>query len=277
MFIFPFPGAYARVCLCLHKPSSQYFALKMLSSQEVSRAKQVEHVKCEMEILQETSHPFLLPLLQTSNNSSNPLLLFPYISGGKFYTYLRRAKKFSSPTTLFFSSEIVSALSYLHSVGIVHRDIKPKNILLDREGHVVIIDFGFSKKIHERSNTLCGTQKYLAPEMIACTGHDKGVDWWALGIMVYEMLVGYPPFFDDNPFLTSQKILTEPIKWPRNLQAAAKDLIQQLLDRDKTKRLGSREGGAENVMNHRFFDAVDWGDVYHKRLKPPFVPKTKLE
>ena len=152
---------------------------------------------------------------------------------------------------MFFSSEIVSALSYLHSVGITHRDIKPKNILLDTEGHVVIIDFGFSKRIQERTFTMCGTQKYMAPEMIACTGHDKAVDWWALGILVYEMLVGYAPFFDDNPFLISQKILTEPIKWPRNMNAGAKDLIQNFLERDKIKRLGSRLGGEEDVKNHR--------------------------
>ena len=201
--------------------------------------------------MQEIHHPFLIPLLQTSKDSSNPLLLFPYINGGKLYSHLRKARKFSSSTTLFFSAEIVSALSYLHSLNIVHRDLKPKNILLDKEGHVVIIDFGFSKKITERSSTLCGTQKYLAPEIIECTGHDKGVDWWALGILIYEMLVGYPPFFDENPFLISQKILTEKIKWPRNINAAAKDLIEKLLERDRTKRLGSTVDGAEAVKNHR--------------------------
>jgi protein kinase X len=254
--------------LCVHKPSSQYFALKMLSSHEVGtgRLKQVVHVKCEMDILQvmktlskycqiselqEIRHPFLIPLLQTSKDSSNPLLLFPYINGGKLYSHLRKARKFSSSTTLFFSAEIVSALSYLHSLNIVHWDLKPKNILLDKEGHVVIIDFGFSKKITERSSTLCGTQKYLAPEIIECTGHDKGVDWWALGILIYEMLVGYPPFFDENPFLISQKILTEKMKWPRNINAAAKDLIEKLLERDRTKRLGSTAEGAEAVKNHR--------------------------
>ena len=116
---------------------------------------------------------------------------------------------------------------------------------------MVIVDFGFSKKITDRSSTMCGTQKYLAPEIIDCTGHGKAVDWWALGILIYEMLVGYPPFFDDNPFLTSQKILTEKIKWPRKMDASAKDLIGQLLERDKTKRLGSSSSGAEDVKSHR--------------------------
>ena len=118
------------------------------------------------------------------------MLLFPYISGGKLNSHLKKARKFSTSAALFFSAEIVSALSYLHSLGIVHRDLKPENILLDKEGHVVIVDFGFSKKITERSSTMCGTQKYLAPEIIECTGHDKAVDWWVLGILIYEMLVG---------------------------------------------------------------------------------------
>ena len=201
--------------------------------------------------MQEISHPFLVPLLNTSKEGSRPLLLFPYISGGKLTSHLKKARKFSTPTALFFSAEIVSALSYLHSLSIVHRDLKPENILLDKEGHVVIVDFGFSKKITERSLTMCGTEKYLAPEIIECTGHDKAVDWWALGILIYEMLVGYPPFFDENPFLTSQKILNEKIKWPRKMDASAKDLIEMLLERDKTKRLGSSSSGAEDVKNHK--------------------------
>jgi serine/threonine protein kinase len=266
-------GGFASVCLCVHKPSSQYFALKMLS-QKACKAKQVEHVKCEMEILQGIGHPFLVPLLKTSMEGIRPILLFPYVSGGSLYAQLKKARKFPTATVLFFSAEIVSALSYLHSLSIVHRDLKPKNILLDKQGHVVIIDFGFSKKIQQRSSTMCGTQAYLAPEIIECVGHDKAVDWWALGIISYEMLVGYPPFFDDNPFLVSEKILSEKLKWPRRMDTVAKDVIEKLLDRDTRKRLGSKDIGGEEVKQHKFFTKLDWEDVYHKRLKPPIVPKT---
>jgi len=264
-------GAFASVSLCVHKPSSQYFALKMLS-QKACKAKQVEHVQCEMDILQGISHPFLIPLLKTSMEGIRPILLFPYISGGSLYAQMKKAKKFPTTTVLFFSAEIVSAVSYLHSLSIVHRDLKPKNILLDKEGHLVIIDFGFSKKIQQRSSTLCGTQAYLAPEIIEVVGHDHAVDWWALGIIVYEMLVSYPPFFDDNPFLVSEKILSEKLKWPRRMDTVAKDFIEKLLDRDKTKRLGSK--GGEEVKNHKFFTKLDWEDVFHKRLKAPIIPKT---
>ena len=179
--------------------------------------------------------------------------MFPFIGGGELFTYLRRAPYFSVSTSLFFSAEIISALSYLHSLNIVYRDLKPENILLDREGHVVITDFGFAKRVPDRTWTLCGTPEYLAPEIIQSKGHNKAVDWWALGILIYEMLAGYPPFFDDNTFVIYQKILAGRIEWPKNLDKVAKDLIKKLLVKDRTRRLGSMKGGAEDIKNHRFY------------------------
>jgi len=193
------------------------------------------------------------------------------------FSYLRKAGKFSFSTTLFFSAEIVSAFSYLHSLHIAYRDLKPENILLDREGHVVITDFGFSKAIPDRTWTLCGTPEYLAPEIIQSKGHNKAVDWWALGILIYEMLAGYPPFFDDNHFVIYEKILAGKISWPRHFDPVAKDLIQKLLIQDRTKRLGSMKDGAEDVKNHKFFSTLDWQEVYYKHLPPPIVPKIKSE
>ena len=152
---------------------------------------------------------------------------------------------------MFYSAEIVSAFSYLHSLSIAYRDLKPENILLDRDGHVVITDFGFAKKVPDRTWTLCGTPEYLAPEIIQSKGHNKAVDWWALGILIYEMLVGYPPFCDENPIVIYEKILDGKIKWLWNMDAVAKDLIEKLLVQDRTKRLGSMREGAEDVKNHQ--------------------------
>ena len=199
----------------------------------------------------EVRHPFLISLVWSSKDNANLYLLFPYIGGGELFSYLRRAPRFSVSTTLFFSAEIVSAFSYLHSISIAYRDLKPENILLDREGHVVITDFGFSKKVPDRTWTLCGTPEYLAPEIIQSKGHNKAVDWWALGILIYEMLAGYPPFYDENHFVIYQKILSGKIEWPRHMDKEAKDLIKKLLVKDRTKRLGSMKGGAEDVKNHK--------------------------
>ena len=193
-----------------------------------------------------------MPLLWSSIDNRHIYFLFPYISGGELFSILRKAKKFPLPTTLFYAAEIVSALSYLHSLNIVYRDLKPENILIDREGHVIITDFGFAKKVLDRTWTLCGTPDYLAPEIIQSKGHTKAVDWWALGILIYEMLVGGPPFFDEDHLALYEKILGGRIRWPRLIEAVARDLIEKLLVRDWTRRLGSGRTGAEEVMNHRY-------------------------
>jgi len=270
-------GTFARVCLCQHKTTSNYFALKILSMQDVIQLKQVEHVKNEKNILKDIQHPFLISLSASWKDPTFLYLLFPYIPGGELFSYLRSAGRFSPTTTLFYSAEIVCALEYLHSLSIAYRDLKPENLLLDREGHIVITDFGFAKKITDRTWTLCGTPEYLAPEIIQSKGHTKAVDWWALGILIYEMLAGYPPFFDDNPFCIYEKILAGRLEWPQHVEATPKDLIKRLLVQDRTKRLGNMKAGAEDVKKHRWFKPIDWEDVFYKQLKPPIVPKIQFD
>ena len=200
---------------------------------------------------QEINHPFLVDLTWSSKDKSFLYMLFPYVSGGELFSYLRSAGRFNSSTTFFYSAEIVSALDYLHSLSVVYRDLKPENLLLDRDGHLKITDFGFAKRISDRTWTLCGTPEYLAPEIIQSKGHNRAVDWWALGILIYEMLAGYPPFFDDNPFGIYEKILSGKIEWPRHIDPVAKDLIKKFLVQDRTKRLGNMKNGTEDVKRHR--------------------------
>jgi len=258
--------------------TNKYFALKILSMHDVIRLKQVEHVKSEKNILSEVNHPFLVDLVWAAKDSRTFLyMLFPYVCGGELFSYLRSAGRFSAAASIFYASEIVSALDYLHSLSIVYRDLKPENLLLDKDGHLKITDFGFAKRISDRTWTLCGTPEYLAPEIIQSKGHNKAVDWWALGILIFEMLAGYPPFFDDNPFGIYEKILSGKIDWPRQIEPVVKDLIKKLLVQDRTKRLGSMKGGAEDVKRHRWFKNVDWDDVYAKKLKPPIVPNVGHE
>ena len=177
--------------------------------------------------------------------------MFPFIGGGELFSYLRRAPYFPVSTALFFSAEIVSAFSYLHSLNIVYRDLKPENILLDKAGHVVITDFGFAKKVPDRTWTLCGTPEYLAPEIIQSKGHNKAVDWWALGILIYEMLAGYPPFWDENTNVIYEKIVEGEIAWHTQVEGLAKDMISKLLEKDSTKRLGNMKLGAQEILNHK--------------------------
>ena len=159
-------GTFARVCLCQDKQSNTHYALKILTMADVIKLKQVEHVKNEKKILNEVRHPFIVPLLWSHKDSHCLYMLFPFIPGGELFSYLRRMKRFSPESACFYASEIVLALEYLHTLSIIYRDLKPENLLLDSEGHLVITDFGFAKKINGRTWTLCGTPEYLAPEII---------------------------------------------------------------------------------------------------------------
>merc|ERR1712226_167374 len=163
------------------------------------------------------------------------------------FTHLRDAGRFSLEQTRLFAADIVLGLAYLHGLGIAYRDLKPENILLDSNGHAKITDFGFAKKIDYKTWTLCGTPEYLAPEIILSQGHNQGVDWWALGILIFELLAGYPPYFDDDPLSIYRKILAGKLKFPYHFDKKAKDLIKKLLVADTTKRLGMKKNGAADI------------------------------
>lgn len=270
-------GTFGRVCLCRYKNTDKYVAMKILAITDVIRLKQVEHVKNEKNILCDIRHPFIVNLLWYTSNEVFLYMVFEYVSGGELFSYLRSVGRFSTVSSVFYSAEIVSALEYLHARNIVYRDLKPENLLLDKNGHLKITDFGFAKKLTDRTWTLCGTPEYLAPEIIQSKGHNKAVDWWALGVLIYEMLMGHPPFYDDNPFGIYERILSGKIEWSRHIDATAKDLIKRLLVQDRTKRLGNMKNGTEDVKRHRWFKNINWKDVLLRKLKPPFVPTVESE
>uniref|UniRef100_A0A6A7G9E5 Protein kinase DC2-like n=2 Tax=Hirondellea gigas TaxID=1518452 RepID=A0A6A7G9E5_9CRUS len=270
-------GTFGRVCLCREKEGGQYMALKLLNIQDLVRLKQVDHVFNEKRILQEINHPFIVNLLWHHRDSTFIYMLFEFVAGGELFSYLRSTGKFPPATAVFYATEIVSALTYLHSLSIVYRDVKPENLLLDKDGHLKITDFGFSKKLTDRTWTLCGTPEYLAPEVILGKGHNRAVDWWALGILIYEMLAGHPPFFDDNPFGIYEKILHGQFQFPRHFDGPARDLVKKLLVADRTRRLGNMKNGVEDVRRHKYFRHIVWDDVYNKTTQPPIVPKVSYE
>ncbi|CAH1782276.1 unnamed protein product [Owenia fusiformis] len=265
-------GTFGRVVQARHKKTKDYYALKVMTISEVIRLKQVEHVLSEKNVLAQLQHPFIVTLFWSYHTNTFLYMLLEFVPGGELFSYLRNAGRFNSATSQFYCCEIVCALEYLHSKSIIYRDLKPENLLLDREGHLKITDFGFAKVLKDRTWTLCGTPEYLAPEIIQSKGHNKAVDWWSLGILLYEMLIGYPPFFDDNPFGIYEKILAGKIDWPRHMDPVAKDLIKKLLVLDRTKRLGNMKNGAEDVKKHKYFKSITWEDVKAKKLKAPIIP-----
>ncbi|TPX65756.1 hypothetical protein SpCBS45565_g04935 [Spizellomyces sp. 'palustris'] len=265
-------GTFGRVYLARYKNTNQYYAVKVLKKVEVVRLKQVEHINSEKQILAQIKFPFIVNMLCTFQDETNLYMLLEYVVGGELFSHLRKAGKFSNDMTRFYAAEIVLAIEYLHSLNIIYRDLKPENLLLDDRGHIKITDFGFAKKVEDRTWTLCGTPEYLAPEIIHSKGHGKAVDWWALGILIFEMLAGYPPFFDDNPFGIYEKILAGRIVFPAHFDANAKDLIKRLLTADRTKRLGNLKDGSEDIKRHKWFRGVDWQALLNRAVQAPIVP-----
>ena len=176
-------------------------------------------------------------------------MTFEYVQGGEMFRLLSTEHLFPNDVALFYTTEIILAIEYLHEQKIAYRDLKLENLLIAADGHLKISDFGFAKKVIDRTFTLCGTPDYLAPEIIMSVGHNQGVDWWALGILLYEMLTGYPPFYDPNPYEVYKKIMNGYFEFPPQISINARKLISQLLMADITKRLGCMSNGSADVRN----------------------------
>lgn len=270
-------GTFGRVRLVKFKrdPNSEPMALKMLKKTEIIRLKQIDHVKSEKKILESIHHPFIVELKGTFQTESHVFMLLDYACGGELFSLLRREGRFANDVGLFFATEIVLAFEYLHAKDIAYRDLKPENLLVDKDGHVRITDFGFAKVVKDKTFTLCGTPEYLAPEIIQSKGHNKFVDWWALGVLIFEMLAGYPPFYDDNPLGIYQKILDGYYEFPPYIESKARDLIKAFLTADKTIRLGCNKKGPDDVKAHKWFKGVDWDIVASREIPPPWIPKVR--
>ncbi|KAJ7582579.1 putative cyclic AMP-dependent protein kinase catalytic subunit [Mycena floridula] len=274
-------GTFARVLLVRHRNSSpsqsgvqSFFAMKVLRKTDIVRLRQVEHVNAERYILSRVQHPFVVDLFATFQDTLNVYMLMSYVPGGELFTHLRRAERFTPDVTRFYLATIILALKYLHSFNIIYRDLKPENLLLDSRGYLRLTDFGFAKIVDDRTWTLCGTPEYLAPEIIQSDGHGKAADWWACGVLCFEMLAGYPPFFDESPYGIYEKILTGHIDWPDVIDPLSRKLISGFLNPDRTQRLGNMIGGPQDILDHPWFLGVDWAALERREINAPIIPHT---
>mmetsp|Transcript_19555 Transcript_19555/g.24683 ORF Transcript_19555/g.24683 Transcript_19555/m.24683 type:complete len:527 (-) Transcript_19555:19-1599(-) len=266
-------GTFGTVKLCRYNATNDYFAIKILDKDKIVKLKQQDHVKSEKGILAAVNHPFVVKLYTTFQTQTAVHFVMEYISGGELFTAIKNCRGLASNTARIYAAEVILVLEYLHSHNYIHRDLKPENLLLDEFGHIKLTDFGFAKHITDKTWTMCGTPEYIAPEIIQGKGHGKGVDWWSLGILIFEMLVGHPPFQGDDNCSVFEKILSGKYVMPRNFEPLAADFISKLLVVDITYRLGCMRGGAAAVKAHPWFAGIDWNALYNKQHFGPLRPK----
>uniref|UniRef100_A0A673M091 Ribosomal protein S6 kinase n=1 Tax=Sinocyclocheilus rhinocerous TaxID=307959 RepID=A0A673M091_9TELE len=241
----------------------------------VRNAKDTAHTKAERNILEEVKHPFIVDLIYAFQTGGKLYLILEYLSGGELFMQLEREGIFMEDTACFYLAEISMALGHLHQKGIIYRDLKPENIMLNNQGHVKLTDFGLCKEsIHDGTvtHTFCGTIEYMAPEILMRSGHNRAVDWWSLGALMYDMLTGAPPFTGENRKKTIDKILKCKLNLPPYLTQEARDLLKRLLKRNASSRLGAGPGDATEVQTHPFFRHVNWEDLLARKVEPPFKP-----
>jgi len=265
-------GAFGRVKLVKHKGTGLPYALKCMRKGQIVQMKQVAHVCNEKDLLDMCDHPFILGLVGHMQDDREIYMLFELVLGGELFSELDKRKSFDFPSTRFYSACVASALSYLHERQICYRDLKPENLLFDADGYIKLVDFGFAKIVEDRTWTLCGTPDYMSPEVISYKGHNGSVDWWAFGILVYEMLVGKAPFSAHEPMETFRNVLNMELLFPFLFPAEAKLLIEATLDRNPIQRLGSLGLGALDVIEHEFFGELSFAELERRTMPAPFIP-----
>ena len=268
-------GSFGKVMQVMKKDTGRIYALKTLRKAHIISRSEVAHTLAERSVLAQINNPFIVPLKFSFQSPEKLYLVLAFVNGGELFHHLQKEQRFDINRSRFYTAELLCALECLHGFKVIYRDLKPENILLDYSGHIALCDFGLCKldmKDEDRTNTFCGTPEYLAPELLLGHGYTKTVDWWTLGVLLYEMLTGLPPFYDENTNEMYRKILQEPLQFPGLdiVPSAAKDLLTRLLDRNPERRLGAN--GAAEIKAHHFFSNIDWRKLLQRKYEPSFRP-----
>ncbi|KAM9742515.1 cGMP-dependent protein kinase 2 isoform 4-T4 [Dama dama] len=266
-------GGFGRVELVKVKNENVAFAMKCIRKKHIVDTKQQEHVYSEKKILEELCSPFIVKLYRTFKDNKYVYMLLEACLGGELWSILRDRGSFDEPTSKFCVACVTEAFDYLHRLGIIYRDLKPENLILDAEGYLKLVDFGFAKKIGsgQKTWTFCGTPEYVAPEVILNKGHDFSVDFWSLGILVYELLTGNPPFSGIDQMMTYNLILKgiEKMDFPRKITRRPEDLIRRLCRQNPTERLGNLKNGINDIKKHRWLNGFNWEGLKARNLPSP--------
>jgi serine/threonine protein kinase len=271
-------GSFGRVVLAQHRQTGAFFALKKLKKAEVIRLKQVEHTNNERKRLKAArNHPFLVQMFGTAQDQAHLYILLEYVGGGELFSLLRKVKTLPVFVAQFYSAQVVLAFEHLHAQNIIYRDLKPENILIAQDGNIKLVDFGFAKIVSDQTWTLCGTPDYLAPEIIMGRGYGQAVDYYALGVLIYEMLAGFPPFYHENHLKLYDNIVNTEARFPPGFDPVAKDLVERLIEKNPAKRLGALHYGIREIKAHPWFGEVNWERLFECQIRAPYRPKLANE
>ncbi|NXE94478.1 PKN2 kinase, partial [Menura novaehollandiae] len=265
------------VLLAQYKATGKLYAIKALKKKDIIRRDEIESLNCEkriFEVVNSSDHPFLVNMFACFQTPHHACFVMEYTPGGDLMMRIHE-DVFPEHTAQFYTACVVLGLQFLHEKKIVYRDLKLDNLLLDAEGFVKIADFGLCKEgigFGDRTNTFCGTPEFLAPEVLTDISYTRAVDWWGLGVLIYEMLVGESPFPGDDEEEVFDSIVNDEVRYPRFLSTEALSIIRKLLRKCPERRLGAGEKDAEEIKIQPFFKGIDWAALFARRLKPPFVP-----
>jgi len=270
-------GAFGKVWLATSRDTKQPYALKTITKRQLIDAGQVKGVLREKQIMACIEHPFILPLIGSFQDENCLYLLLPFGQGGELFNVVHTDQRdgLDNNASQFYGGCILEALGYLHARNIVYRDMKPENALIDKDGYCIMVDFGFAKIVVDKTYTLCGTPEYLAPEIIMSKGHDKAVDYWSFGVLIYEMLVGQSPFYlyGTDQVSLFKRIVMVKYQCPAYVSDDAKDVIKKLLTRRQASRFGNLSRGHLDIKDHDWFKTLDFKKLNARKLTAPWKPK----
>lgn len=278
-------GSYAKVLMVELKKTKRIYAMKVIKKEMFvgNENEDIDWVQTEKHVFESASnYPFLVGLHSCFQNESRLFFVIEFVRGGDLMYHMQRKRRLSEPEARFYAAEISLALEYLHMRGIIYRDLKLDNVLLDHEGHIKLTDYGMCKegiKQGEKTSTFCGTPNYISPELLRGLEYGFSVDWWALGVLLYEMLAGKSPFdtSDSSEDALFQTILEKTIRIPRTLSVQAQNILKGFLKKDPDERLGCRSGGFSEIKSNEFFRGIDWEQLERRQVKPPYEPETESD